>query len=260
MLHLENEYFRLDGFALPAQLVLTNGASGVSLNYQVAGTDANVLLPASGKVQRAAKWVQGESTSLKYIYLKLKRNGTISSGKLQVAIVRSSSGLPSSDLVDLSLPIDASGVSTSAGWVSFTFDEMLLSAGTYHVVLMGDYTASNTNNIAWMGKTVASGGNSSYLDSLTGNWSALDTESLMVYAPLHIVFDDTVVDGQIGYVPMQNVNTQVTCRRGDVVEVLRNSTLTMLDGENTGVSYKVMKVVPEDSDIAVVHLMRSEIV
>lgn len=254
------DIFGLSGFALPAQVVLTSGASAKSLNYQVAGTTSNVLLPSSGKKRRGAMWVQAEETTISSIYLKLKRTGSMGSGDtVRVAVFESVGGVPVGETVSVSDDVVASGIGTSAGWIKFSFDEFTLPAGTYHVVLMGNYDASDTHNVSWMSKTVASGGNASYLDSIGGSWTAVETESLMVFAPVHVIFDDTVSDMSLGYVPAQNIETQITCRRSDVSEIVKGDTITMLDGENINVSYRVLKPVPEDADVTTIHLKRSEL-
>lgn len=121
-------------------------------------TNDNIKLAQSVTTAGAARTVNS-------IKLKLKRNGTITAGKVVYVTVESdSSGTPSGTPVTngTSANVLCTAISGTAGWIEFTFaTAMTLSVSTkYWIVLQGDYDVSGTNYIEWK---IDSGG-SSYTD------------------------------------------------------------------------------------------------
>jgi hypothetical protein len=131
------------------------------------GTDDNVAL--------AAKWTQSGARSLKTATLFLKKVGTLAAGKkLTLDIFSDDAGSPDASLATSATVDIDSLVTTTGGYVTFTFPTLveLANATVYHAVLTADYTNSSSNYVAWRSKTVGSGGNLEVKDS---DWAAVTT-------------------------------------------------------------------------------------
>lgn len=164
------------------------------LGYNFAG----VTTPSDNKVQSAGitkqdmAWTQSGAGSIHRIYLSLKKNGTIASGKLvSVDIFADSAGAPTgSSLGTATIDID-SLITTSYDLVlaTFTTPVDVADATVYHAVITANYTASDTNNVTVQGGTVASAGNqSTYTPS---SWTAVTTVSLLGQVYTHVYTDVT---------------------------------------------------------------------
>lgn len=176
------------------------GSTGLTRGYEYStlGTTANELREgASTNTKLALKFTQGGARSIKRVSLWLDKEGTLTAGKkLTLTIETDSTANPSNTAVtngtSNTVDIDTE-VSTTAGWVTFTFAKPvdLSDATVYHLVLSGDYTASGTNNVRWYSKTVASGG--TFNTSTDGTtWAGVTaTESLMAYADQYTFSDLT---------------------------------------------------------------------
>lgn len=153
-------------------------------DYQTVGsTDNKLRAGATTTVKLGMSFTQSGTRSIKRVALYLKKNGTITSGKIvTLAINSDSAGSPSATTLGTAGTIQTDNISTTAGWVVFTFANPvdLTDATVYHLVLTGDYTASTSNYIGWYSNTVASGGN--YEDHDNSNWAAVTTtQKLMAY-------------------------------------------------------------------------------
>lgn len=142
----------------------TSPAAAAGYTYATEGTlvDNELREGASTNIEIAAAFTQTGARQVKRIGLKLKKGGTIAAGKLlTLKIETDSTGDPSGTALGTSEPVDIdTEVSTTAGWVFFTFATPvdLADATVYHLVLSGDYSASAANNVMWQSNTVASGG------------------------------------------------------------------------------------------------------
>jgi hypothetical protein len=134
--------------------------------YTTEGTlvDNELREGASTNIELAAKFTQAATGQVKHVWLKLKKGGTITAGKLlTLKIETDTTGDPSGTAVangtSATVDIDTE-VSTTAAWVRFTFAKPvdLVAESVYHLVLSGDYSASGSNNVMWQSNTVASGG------------------------------------------------------------------------------------------------------
>lgn len=134
---------------------------------------------ATTKVKLAAKFTQSGARSIKYVDLRLEKEGTLTAGKLlTLTINTNSAGVPSATVLGTANTVDIDTyVTTSFTWVRFTFPTAVdVSDSTiYHLVLTTDYTASGSNNVIWRSATVASAGNQSTHNATI--WSAVTTES-----------------------------------------------------------------------------------
>lgn len=234
-------------------LYVPPAASSIALNFQVAGTTDNALRSgATTNVMLAAKWAQSQESTLKYVYLRLKRAGTIASGKtVQLRIVKNNAGAPGSLTYGISARVECSGISTSYDWVKFTFPTpvTLDESTTYHCLLEGDYEASSDNCIKWRSKTVGSGGNRLAYGT---SWVSTDTENLEVYASIPVVFQSQYSPMDVGDFSMQNNAPQAMCRTADVSDATKAGTLTV-----DGVTYYIISEQPDGNGTTLLLLSRT---
>jgi hypothetical protein len=168
------------------------------LEYTTVGTTATELREgASTNIELALAFTQSGARSIKRVALYLDKQGTLAAGKLlTLKIETDSSGDPSGTAVtngtSNTVDIDTA-VSTTAGWVVFTFAKPvdLADATVYHFVLSGDYTASGTNNVRLYSKTVASGGTLNTSTDGTTFAGVTTTEAVMVYVDQYNFSDIT---------------------------------------------------------------------
>lgn len=167
--------------------------------YQTVGTLVDNELREGGStgIELALAFTQVATASVKRVALKLKKAGTITAGKkLTLKIETDSTGNPSGTAVangtSATVDIDTE-VSTTAGWVTFTFANPVdLTASTvYHLVLSGDYTASGSNNVMWQSNTVASGGTFNTSTDGTTFAGVTTTQSLLAYIDQYTFADVT---------------------------------------------------------------------
>lgn len=150
----------------------TVGTNDIPLRYN---TNDNIKLSAS--------FTQSGARQIKTVALKLKKVGTITTGKVVfVTIETNNAGDPSGTALGTSANVQTDDISSSAyAWVTFTFAKPVdvSDATVYHVVLAGDFTVSTSNHIVWRTATVASGGNANVYDS---GWAAVSTNSREFFA------------------------------------------------------------------------------
>lgn len=175
-----------------------SSAAARGLDYQTVGTTASELREgASTNIEIALAFTQAATASVKRVALYLDKEGTLAAGKkLTLTIETDSTGNPSGTVVTNgtsgTVDID-SAVSTTAGWVVFTFAKPvdLTAEGVYHFVLAGDYSASGTNNVRVYSKTVASGGTLNLSADGTTFAGVTATERVMVYVDQYTFADIT---------------------------------------------------------------------
>lgn len=181
------------------------GSTGLTRGYEytTAGTlvDNELREGASTNIELALAFTQVATASVKRIALKLKKAGSIAAGKkLTLKIETNSTGNPSGTAVangtSATVDIDTE-VSTTAGWVTFTFANPVdLTASTvYHLVLSGDYTASASNNVMWQSNTVASGGTFNTSTDGTTFAGVTTTQALLAYVDEYAAFADVTGGG-----------------------------------------------------------------
>jgi hypothetical protein len=131
----------------------------------------------------------------------LKKNGTVSSGTLTLAIQADDDGAPSG--TDIATATAAAATVTAAGGpVEFRFSLPIdLSAGIYWLVLTSDVTLHAANNIEWLGTGVDSAGNAAQFDEA---WAAVDTEALHFWSESY-VFAALATFAQVGAVASQQI-------------------------------------------------------
>lgn len=143
-------------------------------------TDKKLNVATSGKTKLAVAFTQTGARQVKKIYLMLKQAGTIAADKvLTLTIEGDSTGDPDGSAIGTAGTVLAASVGSSYGWVEFTFSIPvdLADATAYHLVLTSNYSASDTNYIAWQGLTVGSGGNAE--DYAPSSWGDVATLNLL---------------------------------------------------------------------------------
>lgn len=244
MLQPVNEFFSLNDFAQEAHYV-PPAASAIGLNFQVVGTTEIPLRNgAADNVELGGKWTQSAESTLKHVYLRLKRTGTIAAGKkVWIRLVGNNAGVPDGLVLAASAVVDADTMSTSFASVKFTFpQEVTLDAATvYHIVLAGNYDASAANHIKWRSKTVASGGNQEIYDA---SWAAVATENFEIYGSIPVIFDARADDSLIMNMAVDNKSPVATCRTSDVSDANNTATLQV-----NNVTYKVINAEPDGTGI-----------
>jgi hypothetical protein len=153
-----------------------------SSSYLTTGNaDKDLNIATSGKTKLGVQFTQSGARQIKSIALKLKRVGVITAGKiLTLTLNADSTGDPGS-VLGTAATVLCSSISTSYGWITFTFATPvdLADATVYHIVLTGNYDASDTLYIAWNALTVSSGGNAE--DYAPSAWADVATLNLMYY-------------------------------------------------------------------------------
>lgn len=134
----------------------------------------------------AASFTVAATTTVESIYLPLKKNGTVASGTLTLALQADTAGDPSdTDLITATSA--AADVSATGSNVKFTFANPYdLVAGDYWIELTSDVTAHSENNIEWRSTTVASGGNAAQFDEA---WAGADTHNLEHWSDSYVFAD-----------------------------------------------------------------------
>lgn len=143
--------------------------TGVALRY---ATNDNIKLSYSFLTAQAYN-------GLYSVKLYLKKLGTPAGGtpKIWVTVESDSGGNPNGAITNgTSNVIDPTTLSTSYGWIEFTFaiEPVLATSTTYHIVLQGDYTVDASNHVLWAVDTVTSGGKMEIYDS---SWADVSTQT-----------------------------------------------------------------------------------
>jgi hypothetical protein len=147
-------------------------------NYAATDTASRQLRVDSTQMRIAEQILQLGARQLSSITIKLKKVGTITSGKkVWLQIETDNTGAPSMTLVHAdavdSIIVDSIGTSDYA-WKTFSFLRPvdLADSGVYHIVLRCNYAVSSSNYIKVYGERTVTGGGIETLDS-TGaakNW------------------------------------------------------------------------------------------
>jgi hypothetical protein len=141
-----------------------------------AGDDALAHRTATDvAIRLGAAFTLATGTTIAAVYLPLKKNGTVSSGTLTLALQADTAGEPSgTDLVTATSA--AADVSSDGSNVEFRFAVPRdLAAGDYWLVLTSNVTLHAANNIEWRSTSVESGGNAAQFDEA---WGAAATHNL----------------------------------------------------------------------------------
>lgn len=137
---------------------------------------------ANAGIRLAAKFVVAAATTrtIESVTIPLKKNGTVASGTLTLALQADNTAVPSgTDLITATSA--AADVPASYTGTTFTFSKPYdLTQGTYWIVLTSDVTADATNNIEWRADAVASGGNAATHNGTS--YSAVATKNLQITA------------------------------------------------------------------------------
>lgn len=159
-----------DGSVLGIRTTLAN-------NQPVVDNDRFFATPTAAGQAYAQSFVNGATRLVDRIDLRMKRTGS-PGGTMTATIYTDSSNLPSAvkDNYSVSRAVAISSVSTSYGWVMFTFERpvVLLASTTYHVVVTtSGYTRSaGVNELSWAknGATGFSGGHASSYNGTAWSW------------------------------------------------------------------------------------------
>lgn len=170
---------------------LQHGSIANAEYYTTNDTEQDVELRegATTNVRIGASFSKSGAAAIYKASLRLKKNGTVSTTNLTLAIQADSSGPDGTDLATATLSTDDIG--TSYAYNDFTFETPadLSDSTTYWLVLTSDYTASATNNIAWACNSgLSSGGNQSIHNGTS--WSA-DVDDSQQFKLQEVAFADT---------------------------------------------------------------------
>lgn len=155
-------------------------------------TETKLKTGAATLVKLAMTFTQTSAASIQQVGLKLRKIGTIASGKkVTVEICADSTGAPGTALASTTIDIDTA-ISGAFGTVVATFANPVdvAAEGVYHVVLSADYTASSTNCAVVRSATVASGGTLQSFDG-TSTWTAVTTEKVEAFVDQFVFADIT---------------------------------------------------------------------
>jgi len=178
----------------PTLAVKIQNAPTLEFEPQVVGAgDTSIVsrTAANAGIRLAAKFVVGSGVTrtVGAVIIPLKKNGTVSSGTLTLALQADSTGTPSgTDLITATSA--AADVPTSYTGTRFALATPYdLTAGTYWIVLTSDVTAHADNNIEWRADAVASGGNAATHNGTS--YSAVATKNLQITAESYQFADVT---------------------------------------------------------------------
>lgn len=125
---------------------------------------------------------QDSSRTINSVTLKLRKVGTpTATNSVTLSIFADSANGDPSDILVHADAVDSvliSAISTTWGWVTFTFDRPvdLTAATDYHYVLTGTYAISTSNYVQVYLETVASGGDIEY-EGAAQDWTQVTTSS-----------------------------------------------------------------------------------
>lgn len=144
-----------------------------------ADNDYQLRDASTSNIKFSAIITQSGARQIESVSLKLKKEGTITSGKIvTVRLETDSTGDPSGTLVhaDATIDVETDDIAAAYAFVKFTFPRAVDIADTtvYHIVLTGDYTESTSNCITLAVSDVASGGDFNFFDA------AWDTQSTVL--------------------------------------------------------------------------------
>lgn len=201
-------------------------------SYLIAGdTNKALNLSTGGMTKLALQFTQSGARQIKTIALQLKQAGTIAEGKvLTLTIQADNAGAPAATVIGTAGTVLCSSIDSDYAWVTFTFATPvdLANATVYHIVLTGNYDASDTNYIAWNALTVATGGNG---EQYTGAaWQEVATLNLMYYTTQYSFADITgAVFDEVGNAASQQ-STVININQGRFIRAKN----TVAGGTATG--------------------------
>lgn len=176
------------GVTLNAKLQQSAGLAVGAAKQTEGGNDYTLNAASGGRTKLAAKFTQSGARTIKEVYLRLKKAGTIASDRtLTVTIAADSSG-PSTTLGTAGTVL-ADTIATAYGWVRFVFSTPVnVANGTaYWIVLECNYSASDTNNVKWEYTTVSGTGNASTYVPTT--WTADTNKDFLFFAKQYTFTD-----------------------------------------------------------------------
>ena len=153
--------------------------------YTTPDDGSYILRRATGNANtRLAQGFKVDTTgACPFVDAKLVRTGAVAAGKLVwLTLHADSGGLPTGAALATSDKFDASLISTTANFIRFLFrtQASLTAATQYHLVLNGDYTASDTVNISWRADVTAgayANGSASWANN--GTWTAVAADDFL---------------------------------------------------------------------------------
>jgi hypothetical protein len=137
---------------------------------------------------------------LEFVDVKLIRAGAVAAGTvIHFSIHSDNAGAPGT-LLATSDKMDASLVSTTAQWMRFVFrtPATLAASTTYWLVFDGNYTASDTVNIAWRADTTAATYANGAKATFNGSTWTTDTDDDFVFK-IYITRNDILPTMPTGY-------------------------------------------------------------
>ena len=123
---------------------------------ETTGTNVSVgIMRAAGDYPAQGFKSDTGAITVPQVDVNLKKDGTITAGKNVWLEIWASTGTPprptGTDPVAISSTVEATTISTTLGWVTFTFSSppTLTNDVVYFLIACADYDASDTNNIKW---------------------------------------------------------------------------------------------------------------
>lgn len=161
-------------------------ARGLDDSGATEDNDVQLRDAGASNIELGAKFTQSGGRQIKSVFLRLKKEGTITSGKVVTVEIQGDSGgnKPDDTLVhaDATATVETDDIAAAFGWVEFELTRPvdLATSTAYWIVLEGDYTESTTNCITLATDTVASGGNFNYHDA---DWtgSLITTQTVLAF-------------------------------------------------------------------------------
>lgn len=143
---------------------------------------------AAAALQLAAKFTLAGASSIKTIYLPLKKTGA-PTGTLTAAIYADTAGDPSGSALATFPTLNVATLTTSFAQIAFDLTTVVdLPAATYHIVVTSDVATSGSVNVSWRAVTVDEDGNGNVYGSA---WVPDDTINLEFQALFYQFADVT---------------------------------------------------------------------
>lgn len=208
------EIYIIEEAATGATALLMHRARDFFLDETYDSDDATVEIQKSTGTRTAlAQGFKVDTAGyIDHIDVELIRVGSVATGKSMWAEIQAdTAGLPSDGDLAISDFMEASRVSTSSQWIRFVFrSPVSVAASTqYHLVLKGDWTASDAVYVGWRCDTsAATYANGTRTQREAGTWNSTGTTAHDFSFKVYVTRNETAVtmpspyDGKclIGYV------------------------------------------------------------
>jgi hypothetical protein len=138
----------------------------------------DVGVPLGTNLRIAQGFTVNVAGPIEFVDVVLQKAGT-PTGNIWFTLQANSGGVPSDTALTTSDIFDVARMSVSANWVRVPFRTpySVSSATTYHLVMHGDYTQSNTNNVTWgadVGGAGYANGSASWSNHVsTAGWTSI---------------------------------------------------------------------------------------